>query len=189
VAENPALTLARVLGGVVLLQGGLGHQVLGQLLIAGSDDLAIAGAYLAVSATTRQENALAQAAIRTVVPAIAVHSLIKQDLARLEAKEKRLIRESRHARSRFEDLREQHQDVLAERDDLRTHLSVLRAARALPGPPPATPAGPQPRTSAPSSTPTPKPPPARVKPRRSTKRAKPRQSEAARKRRRSRSKS
>ncbi len=152
--------------------------MLGQLLITGASDLAIAGAYLVVSATTRQQNALAQAAIRTVVPAIAVHSLIQQDLERLEAKEKRLIKESRQARSRFEDLRTQHQDVLAERDGLRAHLSVLRAARALPAPAPATPPAPTPEVS-----------PAPAKPGRATRRDKASRSKAARKRGPSRSKS
>jgi hypothetical protein len=130
-AESPAATLARVLGGVVLLQGGLGHQVLGQLLIAGTSELAIAGAYVVVSATNRQQNALGQAAIRTAVPAIAVHSLIKRDLERLEAKEQRLIKETRDARSRFTLLASHHQDVIVERNQLRDHLTVLRSALAM----------------------------------------------------------
>ena len=86
-AESPLGRLARLVGGVVLMQGRLGHQVLGQLLLFDTDDAAVAGATVVVAATTRQQNAILQAAIRTAVPAIAARAIINRDLERLAARE------------------------------------------------------------------------------------------------------
>lgn len=86
-AENPALTVARILGGVVLLNGHLGHQILGQLLITNSNEVAIAGAAAAVAATSGQANAAAQIAIRTAVPALAVRALLSKQQERIERRE------------------------------------------------------------------------------------------------------
>ena len=82
-AENPLGTLARLLGGVALVQGRLGHQVLGQLLIAGSNDAAVAAAAVVIAGTTRTRNAAAQVALRTAAPAIAVHALLQGEERRL----------------------------------------------------------------------------------------------------------
>jgi hypothetical protein len=99
VAENPLVTVARLLGGVVLMQGRLGHQVLGQLLVANTNEVAIAGASLVVAATTRQRNAVAQVALRTAAPALAVRALMQKEgerierrLALLAEKEQRLLK-------------------------------------------------------------------------------------------------
>ncbi|MBN1612078.1 MAG: hypothetical protein JW940_35935 [Polyangiaceae bacterium] len=89
-ADDPLKKLARLLGGVVLIQGRLGHQVLGQLLIANSSQLALAGAAVAVSAVSRQENAAWQATIRILAPAVAVHLLAQQEAKRLERLSERL---------------------------------------------------------------------------------------------------
>lgn len=85
VAENPFHSLVRILGGVVLMQGKLGHQVLGQMLIAGSHEVTIAGASLVIAATAREKNAVGQAVIRTLAPAIAIHALTRRDEARIDA--------------------------------------------------------------------------------------------------------
>jgi flagellar biosynthesis component FlhA len=87
VAENPTLTIARILGGVALLNGNLGHQILGQLLITNSNEVAIAGAAAAVAATSGQRNAAAQIAIRTAVPALAVRGLLLKQEQRIERRE------------------------------------------------------------------------------------------------------
>src|SRR3954462_1053805 len=85
------------------MQGRLGHQMLGQLLILGSTDLEVAGANLVVAATARQRNALAQVALRTAAPALAVHSIFRKTEARLEGRERRLnardtVRQAKQAR-------------------------------------------------------------------------------------------
>jgi hypothetical protein len=90
VAENPLVTIGRILGGVALMHGGLGHQVLGQLLLMNTNEVAIAGASVVVAATSRQKNAVAQAAIRTAAPALAARLLIQRQQDRLEREAKLL---------------------------------------------------------------------------------------------------
>src|SRR5687767_14993000 len=85
VADNPFVTLARVLGGVVLMQGRLGHQVLGQLLVTGSHEVTIAGASLVIAASTREKDAVSQAVIRTLAPAVAIHALTHREDKRITA--------------------------------------------------------------------------------------------------------
>jgi hypothetical protein len=84
VAEHPLARLGRVVGGVVLMPGRLGHQVLGQLLLSGSTDVAIAAASVAVAAATRQRDVVTQVAVSTVVPALAVRSLLQKKEDRLK---------------------------------------------------------------------------------------------------------
>jgi hypothetical protein len=87
VAENPLSKLSRVLGGVLLTQGRLGHQVLGQLLLGNSTDAAIAGASVVVTATAGQRDAVFQVALRTAVPALALAAIFRrreEQLSRLE---------------------------------------------------------------------------------------------------------
>jgi hypothetical protein len=89
-ADHPLLSLARVLGGVILTQGRLGHQVLGQMLIMGSHEVAIAGASVVVAASSRQKNAVGQIALRTAAPAIAVSVLLDKQQKRI-ALERQLL--------------------------------------------------------------------------------------------------
>jgi hypothetical protein len=89
-AEAPVVTLARILGGVVLLQGRLGHQMLGQLLLANSDDLAIAGASVVVAAASRSPNAVLRTVLQTAAPAAALHSLFARRQEQLRLQEARL---------------------------------------------------------------------------------------------------
>jgi hypothetical protein len=88
VAEDPLRQLGRVAAGIVLMQGKLGHQVLGQLLILDSSEVAIAGAALAVAAATGPRNQIVQVALRTVVPTIAAHLVLNKQEERIERKEK-----------------------------------------------------------------------------------------------------
>ena len=110
-AENPLGTLARLLAGVALVQGRLGHQVLGQLLIAGSNDAAVAAAAVVIAGTTRTRNAVAQVALRTAAPAIAVHAL-------LQGEERRINRLD-------ESLRERQKRVATEQHRLEQEQSRL----------------------------------------------------------------
>jgi predicted nuclease with TOPRIM domain len=91
-AENPLLKVARLVGGVAMMQGRLGHQVLGQMLIAGSSELAVAGAAIAVAGTARVRNPAAQVVIRTAAPAIAIHALFDQRERVLRYRERALAK-------------------------------------------------------------------------------------------------
>lgn len=87
-AENPVRRLGRLLGGVVLMQGGLGHQVLAQLLVADTGDAVLAGAMMVFTGTSRQRNIVAQAALRTAAPTLAAHWFLRSkelDIQRREA--------------------------------------------------------------------------------------------------------
>lgn len=109
-AENPLITLARLAGGVVLMQGRLGHQLLGQMLVMNSHEVAVAGATVVVAATSGQRNAVGQAAVRTAAPALAAHVIIQQQQKRLEQQEA-LVREQ--ARRLDERIRKFEADALA----------------------------------------------------------------------------
>ena len=85
-AENPVLTIARLAGGVILLDGNLGHQVLGQLLIMGTNEVAMAGAAAVMAGTSGQRNAVAQIVLRTFVPAAAVRMLLNKQEERIDRK-------------------------------------------------------------------------------------------------------
>jgi uncharacterized protein YlxW (UPF0749 family) len=148
VAENPVLTLARLLGGVVLMQGRLGHQVLGQLLVTNSDEAALAAAAVVVAGTSRQRNAVAQVALRTAAPVIAASILINKDEKRVERREALLADRERRFRlwqkeveERDRDVRKREQDLASgqttlaeERRDLQARLSSLSQAVAPPVP-------------------------------------------------------
>jgi hypothetical protein len=84
VAETPLGKLARLIGGVALTQGRLGHQVLGQLLITNTTAVELAGANVAIAATARRRNVFTQAAIGTAAPALAVHGIARREAKRLE---------------------------------------------------------------------------------------------------------
>jgi hypothetical protein len=85
-AENPLATIARVLGGVVLMDGRLGHQVLGQLLVMNTNEVAIAGASVVVAATSGQRNAVGQIVLRTAIPALAVRAILRKTEERIDRK-------------------------------------------------------------------------------------------------------
>jgi ABC-type phosphate transport system auxiliary subunit len=101
-AENPLGKLGRLLGGVVLMRGRLGHQVLGQLLVMNSNEVALAGAALVVAATTNQRSAVGQMALRTLAPALAVRTLLNKQEERLRWKEIRIAERERAIRLREE---------------------------------------------------------------------------------------
>jgi hypothetical protein len=82
-ADNPLGKLGRLLGGVLLTQGRLGHQILGQLLIVNADDVGVAGANVVMAATNGQRNAVAQMALRTAAPALAAHMIARRTEKRL----------------------------------------------------------------------------------------------------------
>ncbi len=83
-AETPLGKLARLIGGVALTQGRLGHQVLGQLLITNTTAVELAGANVAIAATARRRNVFTQAAVGTAAPALAVHGIARREAKRLE---------------------------------------------------------------------------------------------------------
>lgn len=83
-AEHPLKKLARLLGGVALSQGRVPHQLLGQLLVSNSSSVELAGANVVVAAGMRQPNAVAQVAVRTAAPALAVNSIVQREERRLK---------------------------------------------------------------------------------------------------------
>jgi len=124
-ADSPLFTLARVLGGVILMQGRLGHQVLGQLLVTDSNEVAIAGASLVVAATTGQRSAVGQMALRTLAPALAVRILLNQQEERLEQKALRLADRERALDKRKAELRKDCDEERYDLDDLQ--IMIQRA--------------------------------------------------------------
>jgi hypothetical protein len=86
-AENPVRRFARLLGGVVLMQGRLGHQVLGQLLVADAGDAVLAGAMMVITGTARQRNIVAQAAVRTAAPTLAAQWFLRSKALHIQRRE------------------------------------------------------------------------------------------------------
>jgi hypothetical protein len=121
-SESPLATLSRILAGVVLMQGRLGHQVLGQLLVTNSNEVAIAAASLVVAATTNQRSAVGQMALRTVAPALAVRVLLNKQEERLERKAERI-------KEREQALDERRIVLDAEHCDLQLEMDRLLIAR------------------------------------------------------------
>lgn len=89
-SSAPIAKLSRILGGSVLSDGPLGHQVLGQLLILEQRELEMAAAFVVVAASSRQKNAALWAALRVLAPAVAVHLLTKRKAERWQALWQRL---------------------------------------------------------------------------------------------------
>jgi len=85
-AENPLATVGRLFGGLVLMQGGLGHQVLGQLVIMNTNEVAMAAASVVLAASSGQRSAVGQMALRTVAPALAVRALLTRQEERIDRK-------------------------------------------------------------------------------------------------------
>jgi hypothetical protein len=95
-----------------MMQGHLGHQVLGQLLIAGTGRLGVAGAAVAVASTARQRNDGLTVAIRTAAPALALHALFSRREQLLLVRERELL---------------QRQRAIAERDSKREAQNIFLA--------------------------------------------------------------
>jgi chromosome segregation ATPase len=130
VAENTLRRFARLLAGVVLTQGHLGHEVLGQLLIFDATEVEVAGANLAIAATNRQRSAIAQVAIRTAVPALAVQALLSKREKQLEARERRLITRVERVLEADPTLQTERQRMRASRSELAGKSEGVRARRA-----------------------------------------------------------
>jgi hypothetical protein len=86
----PLAKLSRILGGLVLSEGPLAHQVLGQLLILEQREVETAAAFVVVSASSRQKNGALWAALRVLAPAVAVHLITKREGERWQALWQRL---------------------------------------------------------------------------------------------------
>ncbi len=82
-ADEPLEKLLRVLTGVGLSYGPLGHQVLGQLLTINAKEVEVALASTLIAAASQQKNALAYTAVRVLAPAVAVHLLTRKEETRL----------------------------------------------------------------------------------------------------------
>jgi hypothetical protein len=142
-AENPVGTLARLLAGVVLTQGRLGHQVLGQMLILGSDEVAVAGAMLVMAGTTRQRSIVLKSAIGTAASAVAVRALISKEEARL-VRARALLAERQswleehelEAATKMAAVEKENDRLRRELEDATRFLAFLGAAPPRPPPPP-----------------------------------------------------
>lgn len=86
---------------MVLMQGRLGHQVLGQLLVADAGDAVLAGAMMVITGTARQRNIVAQAAIRTAAPTLAAQWFLRSKALHIQRREAGL-EEREHKRERIE---------------------------------------------------------------------------------------
>ena len=120
-AEDPLRQLSRLVAGIVLMQGRLGHQVLGQLLLMDTSEIAMAGAALALAATSGPKNEVLQVAIRTVAPAVAGHVVLKKQEDRIDRKRELLDEREEE----FRDLREKNHDLEREVGRLRAALAHL----------------------------------------------------------------
>src|SRR5688572_7928870 len=122
-AENPLKRLARLLGGVALTQGRLPHQVLGQMMIIDASALEVAGANVVVAATARQRGAMAQMAVRTAAPALAVQGIAVRQ-------EKRLRRLAELVQTRQRKAGETLAMVRAQQTGFDAGIEELRRAQA-----------------------------------------------------------
>lgn len=91
-AESPVKKLARLVGGVAMLPGSVGHQALGQLLISGSKAVEVAAANVALAAAFRQTNAAIQIAAGSIVPAVVFEALDRKKERRFAEERQRLER-------------------------------------------------------------------------------------------------
>src|SRR5262245_61969787 len=110
--------MARILGGVVLMQGNLGHQVLGQLLVMNTNEVALAGAAVVLAGATRERNAVAQIALRTAAPALAARFIIAKQSERLDRQLELLTEKERRLSTRTKTLDARETDLNARRADL-----------------------------------------------------------------------
>ena len=141
-AENPLVTLARLLGGVVLMQGRLGHQVLGQMLVMNSHEIAVVGASVVLAASSETKSAAGQVALRTAAPAIAAHILITRDEQRL-VKARELLEKRQRAIAAAppppDPRLERAEERIAALEEERRWLTAELSALSLPAPAPEDP--------------------------------------------------
>ncbi|MEQ1731391.1 MAG: hypothetical protein ABL982_23725 [Vicinamibacterales bacterium] len=137
--DRPAADLMRVLAGVLLMRGRLGHQTLGQLLLADSSDVAVAGASVVVAAASRSRHEVVRTVLGTAAPVLAVHALFHQRLARVEAREARIAARESEWRARAATLertigsvRAANQRMMDERSALQARVQELEAGSAGP---------------------------------------------------------
>ena len=119
-AEDPLRQLSRLAAGIVLMQGRLGHQVLGQLLIMDTSEIAMAGAALAVAASSGPRNEVVQVALRTVAPALAGHIILKKQEERIDRKQEGLDEQE----AEFKRLRADNQRLRSENRELIAALAA-----------------------------------------------------------------
>ena len=102
------------------MQGRLGHQVLGQLLLMDTSELAMAGAAVAIAASSGPRHEVLQVALRTVVPTIAGHVVLKKREDRLERKQQLL----KEREKEVERLRRENERLTTEVDQCREKLAA-----------------------------------------------------------------
>ena len=117
-AEDPLRQLSRLAAGIVLMQGRLGHQVLGQLLLMDTSEIAMAGAAIAVAASSGPRNEVLQVTLRTVVPTIAGHVVLKKREDRVARKQELLEEREKEV----EHLRKENERLLREVHQCRQQL-------------------------------------------------------------------
>jgi len=119
-AEDPLRQLSRLAAGIVLMQGRLGHQVLGQLLILDTSEVAMAAAALALAATSGPRNEVIQVALRTVAPAVAGHVILKKQEDRIDRKQALLDEQNEE----FKRLRSDNERLEREKKQLSDALAA-----------------------------------------------------------------
>jgi len=122
-AEDPLRQLSRLAAGIVLMQGRLGHQVLGQLLILDTSEVAMAAAALALAATSGPRNEVVQVALRTVAPAVAGHVILKKQEDRIDRKQALLDEQNEE----FKRLRRDNERLEREKKQLTDALTAARS--------------------------------------------------------------
>jgi len=169
-AENPLGTLARLLAGVALVQGRFGHQVLGQLLLGGTNDAAVAAAAVVIAGTTKTHHAAAQIALRTAAPAIAVHALLQGEEKRINRLDELVREREKQIDARIARADREHRALIASLTGQKTTLEArvlelsgeserLRAQLDAIPPAPTPPATPVPKRRAARKTPAQRPQP------------------------------
>ena len=130
-SESPATKLIRLLSGVLLTQGRLGHQVLGQLLLLDSTEVELAAASAAVAATQNQHGAFGQIVVRTLAPALAVQALARKQEQRLARLAKRLAEDEAQLERELRAVREREQALGLPVRPLRRPARRLRSRAAV----------------------------------------------------------
>lgn len=128
-ADNPLATLARIAGGLILLDGNLGHQVLGQLLIMNTNEVAMAGAAAVMAGTTGQRSAVGQIVLRTFVPAVAVRLILDKQEQRIDRKALILEERERALAKHTRRLRRKHRRMDHDLNRLGNTVNATRPTR------------------------------------------------------------
>jgi hypothetical protein len=121
--DNPLATVARLLGGIALQEGNLGHQVLGQLLIANTNDVAVAAAFAAYAGTTGRRGVVGQIALRTIAPALAFHAFLNNQEQRIDRKALRLAERERALARRRKAFKQERRNFRRKQAQLRDGTS------------------------------------------------------------------